>query len=99
MPGTAIGGAGPPAGRLVAMMAGQPNVPLMNKSSVWLSKNSTSAACWPTRMLSIVIETLLEIGVVEARLGQCFDLADGSEVVDIVTCQPTAVEVVGVGKE
>jgi hypothetical protein len=50
MPGTAIGGAGPPAGRLDALIAGQPKVPLMKRSSVWLSKNSTSAACWPALM-------------------------------------------------
>jgi hypothetical protein len=48
-----MGGAGPPAGRLLALMAGQPKVPLMNRSSVWLSKNSTSAGCWPTLMLSL----------------------------------------------
>jgi hypothetical protein len=55
MPGTAIGGAGPPEGRLLALFAGQPNVPLMKRSSVWLSKNSTSAACCPIRKLSALL--------------------------------------------
>ena len=50
-----IGGDGPPAGRLVALMAGHPNVPLMNRSSVSLSKNSTSAACCPIRMFNALL--------------------------------------------
>jgi hypothetical protein len=58
MPGTAIGGAGPPAGRLLALIAGQPNVPLMNRSSVSLSKNSTSAACWPALIFRALLKKL-----------------------------------------
>jgi hypothetical protein len=40
---------------------------------------------------------LLEIGIVEPRVGQRLDLADGCQVVDIVSCQPAPVNLEGIG--
>jgi hypothetical protein len=82
MPGTAIGGAGPPEVGLV----GRPAERAVDEEIVGLAVEKLDVG----RLLSdpdverIVVEALLEIGIVETRLGQGLDLADGGEVVHVV---------------
>ena len=47
----------------------------------------------------VVVEALLEIGIVEPRVGQRLDLADGGEIVDVVARQAAAVDAERVGVE
>ncbi len=41
------------------MMAGQPKVELMNSGAYWLTKNSSSAAIWPSAQRHRVVEQRL----------------------------------------
>ena len=55
--GVARGYAGPPLGRLTPVMAGQPKVALTNRVAYWLTRNSVSAASWPTRNATLSLST------------------------------------------
>src|SRR5450631_2349481 len=48
---------------------------------------------------SIIVETLLEIRVIEPRVGQRFGLADRREIMDVVARQSAAVNLVGIGEK
>src|SRR5260370_4901703 len=50
-------------------------------------------------MQGIVVKALLEIGGIEPRSGQRFDLADGRQVVDVVAGQSATVDLVHIGKK
>ena len=77
-------------------MVGQPNVELMNRVAVWLTRNSVSAATWPTLIASRPVEELLlHPQFVEAGRGQRLQFADHGEVVDRGPGQARAVDLVG----
>ena len=99
MPGPAIGGAGP-RGK-VDCLDGRPAERAVDEEVVGLAVEEFDVG----RLLSdpdvegIVVEALLDIGLVETRVGQGLGLADGREIVDIVARQPTAVDLERVGVE
>ncbi|MHC2535512.1 hypothetical protein ACVJMY_005081 [Bradyrhizobium diazoefficiens] len=100
MPGTAIGGAGPPAGRLLAFDR-RPAEGAVDEEVVGLAVEELhirGLLAGPD-VQPVAKEALLEIGVVEPLIRQRLDLADGGEVLHVVAREPAAVDHEGVGVE
>ena len=89
------------AGRQVGGLDGRPAERAVDEQIVGLAVEELDVG----RLLAdpdvqrVVVKALLEIGVVEPRVGQRLDLADGRQIVDVVARQPAAVDLVGVGEE